>query len=387
MARVLIATQSWGIIIDPFGDPQPGMAVTYTQLDGVTAVSRFAGPTGGTTTAAVTDSSGIVPGYLDPGSYLMTAGGVTRQVEAVSGVMTGLAGPVTIANSSSSHAMQLTNNTTGDASSETLDVISNNEDDTAFGLRGVEKGRGTIKATHLKPPSGADDTNASVLSLRLNGPGGGTAAQGIFVDSEDGPTTGKLINWRQAGVERFVLGPDGDILTGGNNFNDFFLRRRAASIATMPDLLAQAVSALTSGTVYGAVAFAMKAGTYNTIRFCTSATAPSGLTDVRMGVWNSAGVLLGSTGNISASVTTINSLVEVGLTAGVVLTENQQVYLGLGWIGTALGMRVSPMVGALVGTRTGRTFGLSRTASGYAGGALPALGAGTSGILPWMELI
>jgi len=384
MARVEIASQSWGIITDPSGVSQPGVLATYTLPDN-TPVTRYAASTGGTTTSAVTDSLGAVPGWLDAGTYKMTAGGVTRTVEAISASMVGLAGPVTVANSSSSHAMQITNNTTGDSSSETLDIISNNEDDTTLGLKGVEKGRGTIKATHQKPPSGADDTNASVLSLRING--AGTAAQGIFVDSEDGATTGKLINWRQAGVERFVLGPDGDIITGGNNFNDFFLKRRASSVMTMPDLLAQATSNLVSGTVYGAIAFAMKAGTYNSIRFCTGGTAASALTDVRLGVWNSAGVLLGSTGNVSGSITAgLNTLFELALTAGVTLTENQQIYLGLGWTGTALSMRVAAMVGALVGTRTGRAIGLSKTASGYAGGALPALGAGTSGIFPWMEL-
>lgn len=387
MARVLIATQPWGVITNPYGDPQAGMAVSYTLLDGVTAVARFAGSTGGTTTSLPTDSDGIVPGYMDIGSYLMTAGGVTRQVEAVSGVLTGLAGPLSLANSSSSHAAQITNNTTGDSSSEALDVISNNEDDTCFGLRGVEKGRGTIKATHLKPPSGADDANASVLSLRING--AGTAAQGIFVDSEDGATTGKLINWRQAGIERFVLGADGDIITGGNNLNDFFLRRRAAWLATMPDLLAQAQSNLVSGTVYAGVAFALKAGTYTAIRFMTSGTVPAGLTDVRMGVWSSANALLGSTANIATAVGTAgaNAIVEQPLAAGVTLTENQQVYLGIGWTGTTLGVRGAALAGAILGTRTGRTFGESRTASGYAGGGLPVLTAGTSGIFPWLELI
>lgn len=108
------------------------------------------------------------------------------------------------------HAATIAHGGTGTASLA-LSVVSTNEDDTAVGVTGEPSARGTIKVTHNKPS--VADGNASALSILLNG--AGTACQGIFLDTEAGvSTTGKLINFRQAGAERFVVHPDGSVQIG-----------------------------------------------------------------------------------------------------------------------------------------------------------------------------
>jgi hypothetical protein len=293
-------------------------------------------------------------------------------------------GPNVITNTSPSHALRIANNTTDDSSCEALDVVSNNELDTTFGIRGVEQGRGTIKVTHLRPPSGANDANASALSIRLNG--AGTAAQGIFLDSEDGPTTGPLINLRQDGVQRFLVNANGDLAVGGRNLNDFHEKRRAEDVMTMPDTEANASFSLTTGLIYGAVAFVRRAGTYGRIRLCTGGTAPAGLTEVRGVAWNAAGVVLAQTADIKGAITAASQLIDQPLAAGIDLTEQQQVYLGLAWAGTTLNMRGASMAAALAAPRGSRTFSLARATAGYAGGAAGALGTGSTGSMLWAEL-
>lgn len=114
--------------------------------------------------------------------------------------------------------------------------------DTTIGVTGYELGKGTVKINHIKPIAGTSgsDSSASVLSLRANGTG--TAAQGIFFDAEDGGTTGKILNLRNAGVDKLVLdangqlslaqtGSTGGIVMGG----DTILFRSAADIIRTND--------------------------------------------------------------------------------------------------------------------------------------------------------
>jgi hyaluronoglucosaminidase len=97
--------------------------------------------------------------------------------------------------------------TTGNA----LNVVSTNANDSAVGINGAEASRGTVKVVHNYP--GQSDASASALSLRANG--AGTAAQGIFFDSDAG-TTGNLMKFRNAGVDKFVMGPNGGLYTAYN---------------------------------------------------------------------------------------------------------------------------------------------------------------------------
>lgn len=97
--------------------------------------------------------------------------------------------------------------TTGNA----LNVVSTNANDSAVGINGAEASRGTVKIVHNYP--GQSDASASALSLRANG--AGTSAQGIFFDSDAG-TTGNLMKFRNAGVDKFVMGPNGGLYTAYN---------------------------------------------------------------------------------------------------------------------------------------------------------------------------
>lgn len=100
---------------------------------------------------------------------------------------------------------------TGTASNA-LNITSTNTDDSAVGINGSEITRGTVKIVHNYP--GVADPNASALSLRANGVG--TASQGIFFDAEDGGTTGNLMKMRNAGVDQFIMAPNGGLYTRTN---------------------------------------------------------------------------------------------------------------------------------------------------------------------------
>jgi hypothetical protein len=161
----------------------------------------------GTTSLVFTQLSGGGVTYTAGSGITISGNAIALATPIDAPQMTGAA---RITNTSSSHGLQILQQTTGDSSSEALDIVSDNEQDTTLGIRGVEAGRGTIKVTHDKPPSAADDANASVLSLRTNG--SGTKAQLIFSDSDFG-STGKLFNLRQAGVDKFVVDANGTFVT------------------------------------------------------------------------------------------------------------------------------------------------------------------------------
>jgi Hyaluronidase protein (HylP) len=93
-----------------------------------------------------------------------------------------------------------------------LNVVSTNNNDSSVGVNGAEISRGTVKIVHNYP--GQSDANASALSLRANGVG--TAAQGIFFDAENGGTTGNLIKFRNNGIDKFIIGPNGSVYSGNN---------------------------------------------------------------------------------------------------------------------------------------------------------------------------
>lgn len=108
------------------------------------------------------------------------------------------------------NAVEVSSTGTG-TSGNALNVVSTNANDSAVGINGAEASRGTLKVVHNYP--GQSDASASALSLRSNG--AGTAAQGIFFDSDAG-TTGNLMKFRNAGVDKFVMGPNGGLYTAYN---------------------------------------------------------------------------------------------------------------------------------------------------------------------------
>jgi hypothetical protein len=109
-------------------------------------------------------------------------------------------------------AVEISNTGTG-TNGNSLNVISTNPNESTVGINGAEIGKGTLKVVHNYP--GQADPNASALSLRANGVG--TSAQGIFFDAEDvGGTTGNIMKMRNAGVDQFIMAPNGGLYTKTN---------------------------------------------------------------------------------------------------------------------------------------------------------------------------
>lgn len=95
---------------------------------------------------------------------------------------------------------------------EALYVESDSTSTTALGVIGATKTQGVIKVTHTGAADGSD-SNAAVLSL--DAAGAGTDAQVLFINATSS-TTGKLINARNSGEEKFVLGATGSASILGN---------------------------------------------------------------------------------------------------------------------------------------------------------------------------
>jgi hypothetical protein len=82
-------------------------------------------------------------------------------------------------------------------------------------VAGHESGHGTLKISHVNPgPDPVSDANAAAISIDLQaGKVRGTAAQGIFLKSTTGGTSGKIVNYVDSvGVTIFALLPDGSLL-------------------------------------------------------------------------------------------------------------------------------------------------------------------------------
>jgi hypothetical protein len=84
----------------------------------------------------------------------------------------------------------------GGANNAGLNVVSANTAFTACEVSGHETGHGTVKISHVNPgPDPTSDANAAAISIDLQaGKAAGTAAQGIFLKSTTGGTSGKIIN-------------------------------------------------------------------------------------------------------------------------------------------------------------------------------------------------
>jgi hypothetical protein len=84
--RVQISTQSWGVLIDRYGNVLPGRTVTLATTSGAAATVYADGTTTGTLSALTTDHLGRIPGWVDEDSYDLTVAGATVvRVEAIAG--------------------------------------------------------------------------------------------------------------------------------------------------------------------------------------------------------------------------------------------------------------------------------------------------------------
>jgi hypothetical protein len=96
-----------------------------------------------------------------------------------------------------------------------LNVVSANSAFSACEVSGHETGHGTLKVSHVNPgPAPASDANAAAISIDLQaGKAKGTAAQGIFLKSTTGGTTGEIIHYVDStGMTIFALLYDGSLL-------------------------------------------------------------------------------------------------------------------------------------------------------------------------------
>ncbi len=103
----------------------------------------------------------------------------------------------------------------GGSNNASLNVVSANTAFSACEVSGHELGHGTLKISHVNPgPDVTSDANAAALSIDLQaGAAGGTAAQGIFLKSTTGGTSGKIINFVDSnGATIFALMADGSLL-------------------------------------------------------------------------------------------------------------------------------------------------------------------------------
>ncbi|KUN99499.1 hypothetical protein [Streptomyces resistomycificus] len=160
------------------------------------------------------------------GQFLPLAGGTLAGPVTTTGAVTGASfntdGAVRSGNfrtnSDTEHALTVYQRATGTSpGSVALNVISDKPGDSAMWLSGKESARGTLKIAHLNPGAGATaDASAAAISIDLQRNGmGGTAAQGIFLTSTEGPTTGRLLVLRNsdpATTDDFVVNASG--LTG-----------------------------------------------------------------------------------------------------------------------------------------------------------------------------
>ena len=105
----------------------------------------------------------------------------------------------------------------GGANNAGLNVVSVNSAFSACEVTGHETAHGTLKISHVNPgPNPASDANAAAISIDLQAQGGkpgGTAAQGIFLKSTTGGTSGEILHYVDStGLTIFALLPDGSLL-------------------------------------------------------------------------------------------------------------------------------------------------------------------------------
>lgn len=156
-----------------------------------------------------------------------------------------------------SHSISVNHQGTG-ANSSGINIASNNTAASTLQVSGVETGRGSIKVSHT---GSGTDANASALSIDLLGTG--TAAQGIFVTSTTGPTTGALVHLRNGGTGALVeVTATGDMKFGsGTGATDSTLNRSGTNALATPGFFAMG-SGQSGGdySVFGNNAKSLKVG-------------------------------------------------------------------------------------------------------------------------------
>jgi len=111
-------------------------------------------------------------------------------------------------NSPNTHAITAYQADTTGTTNAAINVVSDNTNFSAFEVSGKELNRGTIKVAHVGQGDGSD-SSAAALSIDLQT--SGTAAQGVFVTSTTGTTTGNLVTLRNNSRDDFVVKGNGTV--------------------------------------------------------------------------------------------------------------------------------------------------------------------------------
>jgi hypothetical protein len=162
--------------------------------------------------ASVT-TAGAAPDITSIAPLATTADGNPIAVSVTSGVAIGAR---STSGTPGDHVAVLNLAKDGGTNNAALNIISANTAFSAAEIGGHETAHGTLKIGHVNPSTtdAQADADAAALSIDLRaGAAPGTAAQGIFVKSTTGGTTGKIIHYQDStGVTIFALLPDGSLL-------------------------------------------------------------------------------------------------------------------------------------------------------------------------------
>jgi hypothetical protein len=196
--------------------------------------------------------------------------------------------------------------TTGVDVAAALNLISDNRETSAVYISGHETlPRGTLKVTHTNGGTTAtDDTSASALSIDLRrGTAAGTAAQGIFVTSTDGGTTGRLLTLRNGGANLVTVPAAGSIYTATGAFGVQLPVNHGLTGWTYDPVIATTGSLLTNGTVYlSKIHVPDDVAITKVYWWVTTAGATATAGQNWVGLYSPAGVRLATTG-VDAAIT------------------------------------------------------------------------------------
>lgn len=213
--------------------------------------------------------------------------------------------------------------TTGVDVAAALNLISDNRETSAVYISGHETlPRGTLKVTHTNGGSGAtDDTSSSALSIDLKrGSAAGTAAQGIFVTSTDGGTTGRLLTLRNGGANLVTVPAAGSIYTATGAFGEQLPVNHGLTGWTYDPVIATTGSLLTNGTVYlSKVHIPDDTAITKLYWWVTTAGATPTAGQNWVGLYSAAGTRLATTGvdaSISSTGLKTTTISSVNVTAG-----------------------------------------------------------------------
>lgn len=80
-----IASTAWGVCEDQAGNARPDLTASLSFSDGTAATVYADNAATSILSALTTNSNGEIPGFIPSGTYTLSVGSVTHQVEAVAG--------------------------------------------------------------------------------------------------------------------------------------------------------------------------------------------------------------------------------------------------------------------------------------------------------------